>query len=144
MTDGFAATVAATGPVIVLVGIVEMRDAFSRMAELERERERRGVGDFRWASKFSRGEAPPSWRTLLLPLTHRLYGYLAVGWLAVLAYLLVAEVFALQWLATPNAGPHPARAETCFNGVVVGMVAIVVTPLLRFMHRFVMSVPESS
>jgi hypothetical protein len=145
MTEPFATSVAAVAPVLLLLGVIEMATASrreggvleARAAALEAslrliaedgyadpERLRREV------KEALTGHPPIGWRNVARTL---LWG----GWAFCALLQLGALVFAMRWLAIPNAGPDEDVALVCYLALCVGAAWVVAVPLILTVVEFI-------
>ncbi|MET9669615.1 hypothetical protein ABZY19_30320 [Streptomyces sp. NPDC006475] len=129
MTEGFAATVAAVAPVIILVGAVELGFYVKTHKETNRERHPghfRGPGDIAGPLKN-------------VQLAVRSVGAALSGliWCAFMIALCWAEAKSLAWLADPAAPKNSGDAEFCLIALNVGLAWVALVPVLRMIRRLI-------
>lgn len=128
MTEAFATTVAAVAPVIWLVAAVEYQQVTKRYGESVNaqeaalERELRALESGTGAAASEEDDASASVSPIRVILT------LAV-WCILSAFLAGVTLVALDWLATPKAGPRPGVALLCYWTICAGLCIVTVFPV---------------
>ncbi|MGW7272294.1 hypothetical protein ACWGH5_17405 [Streptomyces sp. NPDC054864] len=134
MSEPFATTVAAVGPVIWLVGAVEVQQIMKRMTSWWHEGER-GLADARTALTEAVNEEGLLRAQSVLDDTvnpRRVYSlfWLWMVWGALTLALLGATAAALNWLAEGASGTAPGKAAFCYWAIVGGLSCVTMLPML--------------
>lgn len=135
MTEPFATTVAAVAPVVWLVGAVEAHQVTRRLAEVKRRHEEvlaAAVAELEGADDAAILARP--WNHKASVLSYK-QAILYVFWLGLACSLVLATLFALQWLGGSGRDPQPLVAEFCYWAVSSGMMFVTTVPILMALAR---------
>lgn len=142
MSEGFAATVAAVAPVVLLVAVVEVNNARPRLREAH-DRLREQVDPLKAAVREGRAltEAEAAalqrsyWKIALQVTRNLLFTVYFSAYVALALGLAVVEYVALEWLATPDVGPQEDNASLCLY-LGAGSFAWIILPGVGAINAF--------
>ncbi|MDX6361045.1 MAG: hypothetical protein QOC85_48 [Streptomyces sp.] len=134
MSGDFAATIAAVAPIVLLVAAVEVNNARPRMTAA-RDALRSEVAALTASAaghRLTDEEADATLRTLSRTswqvLKNTVYLIYLLASIIVAGALALAEYIALEWLATPNAGPDENNAQLLLVITSLSFVWVVLPP----------------
>ncbi|WP_406157744.1 hypothetical protein [Streptomyces canus] len=142
MSEGFATTVAAVAPVVLLVAVVEVSNARPRLREAH-DTTKQKVDELRAAAQrreaLTEAEATvlerSYWSITWQTLKNFLLTFYLLAYAALAISLATVEYTALDWLATPGAGPQEDNARLCLY-LVAGSFLWIILPGFGAVYAF--------